>query len=93
MITPYNILRHELISLYAEVFDAAHDGYKSIKGRVVDEMRNTLTIETEGGEKKLPKNCVILDITLPDGTVVRVDGKLLVARPGDKVKKKYRIRF
>ncbi|ODS38142.1 MAG: ribonuclease P [Candidatus Altiarchaeales archaeon WOR_SM1_86-2] len=93
MITPYNILRHELIGLYAEVSDAAHEGYKNIKGRVVDETRNTLTIETEGNEKKVPKDCVTLDITLPEGTIVRVDGKLLVARPEDRVKKKYRIRF
>ena len=93
MITPYNILRHELIGLYAEVSDAAHEGYKGIKGRVIDETRNTLTIETQGKEKKLPKNSVTLDITLPDGAVVRVDGKLLVARPEDRVKKKYRIRF
>ena len=92
MITPYNILRHELIGLKANVVDATTGGYK-ISGTIADETRNTLKINTINGDKTVPKDCVVIDFTLPGGAVVRVDGKLLVARPEERVKKEYRIKF
>lgn len=92
MITPYNLLRHEIIGLNAKVIHATHDGYM-ISGRVVDETRNTLEIETKSGVKTLPKNCIVLELKLPNDAIVRVDGNLLISRPEDRVKKKYRIRF
>ena len=92
MISPYNILRHEIIGLEAEIVQATHNEYKC-KGVVTDETRNTITIKTEKGKKILPKNCIVLDMKIPDGTIVRVDGKLLVARPEDRIKKKFRIKF
>lgn len=92
MITPYNILRHELISLNIRVVDATHPGYK-LNGKIIGETRNTLKIKSKGDVKILPKNCVTLELKLPDGEVVRLDGNLLVSRPGDRIKKKYRIKF
>lgn len=92
MITPHNLLRHEIIGLNARVIDATHEGYM-LSGRIVDETRNTLRIETKSGVKTLPKNCIILELKLPNDAIVRVDGNLLVSRPEDRVKKKYRIKF
>lgn len=92
MITPQNILRHEIIGLKAEVVQATHPEYKC-NGSITDETRNTITIETKNGKKILPKNCIFLKIKLPDGAVVKIDGKLLVARPEDRIKKKFRIKF
>lgn len=92
---PYNILRHELIGLYAEVADSTHEGYK-FSGKIVDETKNTLVIETAGSAdntKTVPKNCVFLDLTLDDGSVIRVDGRLLVGRPEERIKKKHKIKF
>ncbi len=92
MITPYNFLRHELIGLKAEVVKATSDGYK-ISGTIIDETRNTLKIKTGNGEKTVPKDCVTIEFTLPGETIMRVDGKLLVSRPEERIKKKYRIKF
>jgi ribonuclease P protein subunit POP4 len=93
MITPYTILRHELIGLEAKVVEATHLGYKC-EGRIVDETRNTLKIKTKEGEVKiLPKNCITLELKLPQEVKVKVDGNLLLARPEDRIKKKYRIKF
>lgn len=93
MITPYNILRHELIGLEAKIVDSTHPGYMC-SGTITRETRNTL--EIQGQDKKartLPKDCITLELKLPAGEIVKLDGKLIVARPEDRVKKKYRIKF
>ena len=92
MITPYNVLRHELIGLEAKIVDASHPGYV-VSGTISDETRSTIAIKGSKGEKKVPKDSVVLELNLPDKSVVRVDGKLLVARPQERLKKKYRIKF
>lgn len=93
MITPYNILRHELIGLEARVVEATHPGYKC-EGEIMDETRNTLKIKTSHRKiKKLPKDCITLELKLPQEAKVKVDGNLLLARPEDRIKKKYRIKF
>jgi ribonuclease P protein subunit POP4 len=92
MITPYNILRHELIGLSARIVSASHEGYKCA-GEIVDETKDTIKIKTDAGVKTLPKDCITLEVALPQGEVVRIDGKLLVSRPEERIKKKYRIKF
>jgi ribonuclease P protein subunit POP4 len=92
MITPYNILRHELTGLPARIVSASHEGYKCA-GVVVDETKDTIKIKTDAGVKTLPKDCITLEVSLPQGEVVLIDGKLLVARPEERIKKKYRIKF
>lgn len=92
MITPWNVLRHEIIGLEAEIIEATHNGYKC-KGIIIDETRNTIKLKTEKDEKILPKNCIVLKLKLPSGAEVKIDGSLLVSRPEDRIKKKYRIKF
>jgi len=92
MITPYNILRHELVGLEAGVVEGTHEGYRC-RGKIVEETRNTLSIKHGNEVKKIPKDCVRLELKLPKNAVVRIDGNLLVERPEDRIKKKYRIKF
>ena len=92
MITPYNILRHEFTGLPARIISATHEGYKCA-GVLVDETRDTIKIKTDAGIKTLPKDCITLEVTLPQGEIVRIEGKLLLSRPEDRIKKKYRIKF
>ena len=92
MITPYNILRHELVGLSVKIVDATHEGYKC-EGKIVNETRNTIDIKTSKGIKRFPKDCITLEVKLPKNAIVRIDGKLLVARSEDRIKKKYRIKF
>lgn len=93
MITPYNVLRHELVGMQACVFDAKHTGYASIAGIITSETRNTLTISQNGKNKTIPKDAAVFGLALDNGTQVRADGRLLLARPEDRVKKKIRITF
>ncbi len=90
MITPYNLHRHELIGLPVRVADSSHPQLIGIEGRVVNETRNTLTIEMAGQEKIIPKKNVTFHFTLPDKTIVEIEGRIIVARPEDRIKKRYR---
>lgn len=87
-ITAQNIVRHELIGLKVKIVKSTDSTQKGITGKVIDETYNTLKIETKDKEKTVIKeNCVFI-FTLPDKTKVQVDGKLLVSRPEDRIKKK-----
>ena len=88
MITPKNLVHHELIGLRVRVVEPAP--FAGLSGMVVDETRNTLTLEVRGQDKKIPKDQVVFSFTLPSGERVRVAGKLLVARPEDRIKKRIR---
>ncbi len=91
MITPQNIFRHEFIGLQVKVVDSSHEGFKGIKGKIVDETKNTIKIEDDAGnEKIIPKKVVTLHFNLPDGNKIEIDGKIIVARPEDRIKKRFR---
>jgi ribonuclease P protein subunit POP4 len=90
MRTPENIARHELIGLKVKVASSSNPGIVGTSGRVIDESRNTLTIERTGGsEMKLLKEQCVLSFYLPEQTKwVDVDGKVILARPEDRIKKR-----
>lgn len=87
-ITARNILRHELIGLDVEVVRDSNPCNASIRGRVVDETRNTLLIEGEDRERRVAKETAVFRFKLPDGAAVEVEGAALVGRPEDRVKRK-----
>lgn len=86
--TPENLVRHELIGLRVSVADADDPSKEGITGRVVDETRNTLEIEAADGVKTVPKDEAVFRFELEDETV-QVDGTLLVARPEERILKKF----
>ncbi|HID28140.1 MAG TPA: ribonuclease P protein component 1 [Methanosarcinales archaeon] len=87
-ITPHNLILHELIGLVADIIESTNSSLIGIKGKVVFETRNTIIIEDQKDlkEKIIPKSCVTFIFTLPDARV-KVNGKLLVSRPEDRIKK------
>jgi len=88
-ITPENLVRHELIGLDVEVKHSTNKSQIGLTGKVVGETYSTLTMETKKGEKVIPKDIAIFIFELPNGTKVQVDGKVLVGRPEDRIKKKF----
>lgn len=87
-ILPQNVVRHELIGLRAKVTKAKDATKRNIEGNVIDETQKTLVILTKGGERVLPKaECAFL-FELPNRQRVEVDGRLLVGRPEERLKKK-----
>jgi len=78
--------RREFIGLEVEVLESTCDEYLGIKGRVVDESRNTLTVEQDGREKKVPKDCCRFRfVDGPESAVI--SGKEIKFRPEDRIKK------
>jgi ribonuclease P protein subunit POP4 len=94
MITSKNIFYHELIGLYCEVIESSNKSFVGISGKVIDETRKTVLIEKtceKGVEEKLiPKNVSIFHFKLPNGNWVEIHGKILVNRPEDRIKKKFK---
>ena len=88
-ITP-DIVCCEFIGTDAKIARATHSGNIGLCGRVVDETRNTFTLLHEGKKKIFIKGLSVFHFTFPDGTIVEVDGKLLVGRPEDRLKKTIR---
>ncbi|MEM5829622.1 MAG: ribonuclease P protein subunit [Candidatus Aenigmatarchaeota archaeon] len=89
-ITPKNLVRHELIGLEVKIAKSTDPTQKGLKGKIIDETYKTFKIETEEGrEKIIPKANSVFIFTLPSGEKVEVEGKILVARPEDRIKKKF----
>jgi ribonuclease P protein subunit POP4 len=89
MVEAKDVVKHELIGLDVEVTESTNKDAVGVKGRVIDETRNMLVIETEAGEEKslVKEQCTFL-FTVPEGGKVSIEGRLLVARPEDRIKKK-----
>ena len=89
-ITPQNLIRHELIGLKVRIVKSTDPTQKGISGIVMDETYNTLKVEMKNSEEKtvIKENCIFV-FTLPDKTKVQVDGKLLISRPEDRIKKNF----
>ena len=89
LITSENITRHELIGLDARISGGNNKSQKKIKGLIVAETRNTLTLSNGKKEKTVAKGDVSFSFNL-GGTLVEVEGKTLIGRPEDRVKKKHK---
>ncbi len=85
-VTP-DVIREEFIGADGSVASSPHAGYLGIHGAVVDETRNTFVINYEGKMKRVVKDQAVFHFQFSDGTVVEIDGKLLVGNPEDRVKK------
>ena len=81
-----DFLRHELIGLKMEVIDSKNKNLIGLKGIIIDETRNTLTIKDNDKIKTLLKEQVTLKIYAEDHEI-KINGELLVGRPEDRLKK------
>ena len=89
-ITPHNILRHELIGLKVRVTRATHPKLVGVRGVIIDESRNILTIDKSGRRIMVAKNAATFRFRLRNGTMVDVDGVRLLGRPENRLKTKVR---
>lgn len=85
-VTP-EIIRYEFIGTEGRVARSPHEGYVGLGGKVVGETKNTFTFLREGKVKSVIKESAVFNFKFDDGTVVEIDGKLLVGRPEDRLKK------
>ncbi|UCE43748.1 MAG: ribonuclease P protein component 1 [Candidatus Bathyarchaeota archaeon] len=85
-----HIVQRGFIGLNAEVVESSNPTCIGISGRVVDETRNVLVIMHQNEKKVIIKNVAVFHFTMLDGTVVEIDGKIIVGRPEDRIKKRVR---
>jgi ribonuclease P protein subunit POP4 len=85
MISSRNILRHELIGLDVLVSGAANPALRGLSGRIIDETRNMLVIETPGGIKRIAKMHTMFRVSLPGRELVEIDGSVLVLAPEKRI--------
>lgn len=78
--TPENLSRHELIGLEAEVIHSPDPTQEEIRGEVMDETQNTLTI----GEHQVPKKGRIFSFTISEENV-ELEGDEILDRPEDRL--------
>ncbi len=88
MLTPRNIVRHELIGLECTVLRSKNKRQEGISGTVADETKNTIIIMKDGKAAKIAKSDAEFVFTLPDGKNVKVIGSMLVARPENRIRTK-----
>ena len=86
-------IQNEFIGLNAKVVKSTNPNYVGISGKVIDETRNTLVIKHKNEEKVVVKNVAVFHFTMPDGTIVEVDGNIILGRPEDRLKKRLRRRW
>ena len=89
MITPQNLVAHELCGLNVEVSSSTDKGRAGTRGTVVWETQHTLIVLTEEGEKIVPKRECIFTFFIPEK--VQVDGKSIEFKPVERTKRGLKI--
>ena len=85
-----DVVKGEFIGLTIEVTGAKNPTLIGLKGKVIDETRNTFMITIGGTMKRLIKDQVTITATIKKKTVT-IDGSVLVARPEDRIKKNVKL--
>lgn len=100
-ITAENIVRHELIGLKTKVAASTDPSLEGVSGTVVDESYNMLVMECRPLPKRKAKEAAkkrtksvskrdsVFIFALPNRVKVKIEGRLLVGRPEDRIKKKF----
>ena len=82
-----DIISYEFIGVEGKVAKSQHGDYVGVGGKVTGETRNTFTFLGAGQRRSVIKESAIFDFEFEDGTIVQIDGKLLVGRTEDRLKK------
>lgn len=85
-----SIVQNEFIGLETKVVKSSNPHIVGIAGRVVNETRNTFTILQDIEEKVVAKDNTVFNFVIPNGTIVEIDGKVIIGRPEDRIKKRPR---
>jgi ribonuclease P protein subunit POP4 len=86
-LTQYNLGRHELIGLQVAVESERCDEYSRITGRIIDETKNMLIVFDGRHKRRIPKSAAAFRLTLPNHSTCLLEGKTILFRPEDRIKK------
>ena len=85
-----NIIQDEFIGLESKVVNNFNHNSIGITGKIIDETRNTFTILQNNTKKVIIKDTSIFNFVMNDGTIIEIDGKAILGRPEDRIKKRLR---
>jgi ribonuclease P protein subunit POP4 len=86
MITPENILYHELIGLDMTIEKSSNKSLFHLSGRIIFETKNMLIIRTKNNIlRKIPKLAANQIKIHLDSVVCVISGRALIGRPEDRV--------
>ena len=80
------IFRHELIGLNVKITKSKNKSLVGLSGKVIDETKNMFVIKTKEGTKKIIKDQSTFIFSL-NGKKIEIEGKILVGRPEQRIKK------
>ena len=86
-ITPQEVAGCELIGTKIRIVEATNKSLIGFEGKVIDETRNTIVVESKHKEITLIKEQITMELKYKNKKF-RVNGKILVARPEDRLKLK-----
>lgn len=78
----------EIIGLKAKVTGSKNKDLIGITGKIIDETKKTLTIESGTKKIMIIKNDSKLEIETRNGVTIEIEGDLLYGRPEERIKKK-----
>jgi ribonuclease P protein subunit POP4 len=81
-----NIVLSELIGLRVRVLKSLDKKQKGSLGKVIDETKNTLVIETSGGKRSFVKRISLFRFYTQEGSF-DVEGREIAFRPEDRIEK------
>ena len=84
MITRDTIVRHELIGLDTHVVESSNLQLVGLNGRVINETKSMITINTKKGKKMIPKLTSNLKFSIKGESIV-VKGSSIVKRPFERI--------
>ncbi|HET6457712.1 MAG TPA: ribonuclease P protein subunit [Nitrosopumilaceae archaeon] len=84
MITQENLFIHELIGLEATVLKSNNEQITGISGKIIDETKSMLFLNTINGIKKIPKEIVEWKFSFGKNESI-VNGNLLIKRPQERL--------
>ena len=81
-----NIVLGELIGLKAEILASLDKGQRGIVGKVIDETKNTIVMETTEGRRSFVKRISRFRFYTPEGSF-EVEGREIDFRPDERIEK------
>ena len=85
-----NIIQDEFIGIESRVTKSSNFDSVGITGKIINETRNTFTILQNNRKKVVIKDTSIFNFVMPDNTIIEMDGKAIIGRPEDRIKKRLR---
>jgi len=85
-----DIIRSEFIGTKTIVVRGEASSCVGLSGKIIDETRSTVVILQNGERKRIVKNSVVFHFEFCDGAVYEINGRLLLGRPEDRVKRRIR---